>query len=532
MNIKQSIIAGLIGFIFVMAINTYIGYSSAGQMGAMLNYIAGPAWDTADGAMEGQIELEKQVITIQRLYTKKIDANQARDQLDKAIARENEALGRMKRQMLIDAKTLKQLDTHLINYHQARDSLFAQMVGGNVDEENFREFDSLVFTLLDFVSDLEESADNKVEGETTKISGLEVDAKTKLVFGLLLSIAIAVIAFSLSIKMIFNPIAKVTDQLRSLSLGSGDLTARLPGANENTEMGSLAHAFNIFVQKLQDLINQAQNSNHSLMAASTQITHSITKTAVGVNTQFEEISRVADAVKKISYSLDKVGDAADRANQASERAAESTHTGNHLVILAQQGVDQVATEVDKASQVLSLLVADSTNIGSMLEVIRSIAEQTNLLALNAAIEAARAGETGRGFAVVADEVRNLASRTQESTKEIEAIITNLSSGSVKAVEVMNGAQKQALVIKERIAKTSDAFTQIVNIVDQIKTMNADIARASENEKHEMTQINNSMNNILTQARSNYDAGKFAENARKHLEEQVIKLEALLQQFRA
>ena len=267
------------------------------------------------------------------------------------------------------------------------------------------------------------------------------------------------------------------------------------------------------------------------MAASAQITQSIATTAQVAGAQLQEITQVADAVQKISDSLYQVGDAAGRANQASEQAVSSTGTGNHIVVLAQQGVDQVASEVDKASQVISSLVADSQNISAMLEVIRSIAEQTNLLALNAAIEAARAGETGRGFAVVADEVRSLASRTQESTKSIETIITNLSTGSAKAVEVMNSAQKQALVIKERIGKTSDAFAEIISVVDQIKTMNADIANASEEEKQQMGHINNTIANILKQARTNQDAGELAQTSQKHLETQVGRVEELLKQVR-
>jgi methyl-accepting chemotaxis protein len=337
--------------------------------------------------------------------------------------------------------------------------------------------------------------------------------------------------FYFALKVIINPVEKVTLQLSVLSAGTGDLTARLPNANSATEVGRLAYAFNTFVQKLQYLIAQVQHSNHSLMAANTQIAQSIGVSSTVAHAQLSEISLVAESVQKISDSLNKVGDAAKRANQASEQAVFSTHTGNHIVVLAQQGVDQVANEVDRASQVISNLVSDSQNISAMLEVIRSIAEQTNLLALNAAIEAARAGETGRGFAVVADEVRSLASRTQESTKSIEGIIANLSSGSAKAVEVMNNAQKQALMIKERIGKTSDAFADIVQVVERIKSMNANIANVSEAEKQEMSGINNNIGKILKQARNNQDAGELAQASRQHLEAQVIKIEELLKQFK-
>jgi methyl-accepting chemotaxis protein len=531
MYIKQSIGIGLAGFILVIGVSSYIGYSAANNMSRMLDYVTGPAWDTADGAMEGQIELEKQIIIVQRLQDKKISLATAREQMTNARAREIDALNRMKQTSLISPAQVQGLNQRMDVYHQSCDALMVLLGGENNEavETAVRQFDSQVDGLLDFISEIEEVADGTVEGESKKIANMKSATQTKLSLGFILGVVMAVVLYLLAKKNILTPIEQVTDKLVELSQGSGDLTARLPA--EDSEMGRLAEAFNQLIQKLQNLISQVQNSNHSLMAASTQITYAVERTAEGVNAQFAEISSVVDAVKKISGSLDTVGEAAVRANKASDAAAESTHTGNHIVVLAQKGVDEVAVEVDKAAQVISHLVADSQNISSMLEVIRSIAEQTNLLALNAAIEAARAGETGRGFAVVADEVRSLASRTQESTKEIEAIIANLSSGSTKAVAVMSETQKQALTIKERIAKTSETFTHIVNVVDQIKTMNAEIARTSDDEKREMAQISKSMQAILEQARSNHDAGNTANVSRQNLEDQVVKINNLLQQFR-
>lgn len=532
MNIKKAIVVGLLAFVSVICVSAYIDYSATRELSRMLDYITGPAWNTADGAMEGQIELEKQIITLQRLHIKKIEQGSARLLLDNAQAREAEALDRMKSQGLLDVTQVSDFNNKLTAYHQLRDQLFNSLASDSQDIEIiFKKFDKEAEELLAFISQLEESADHKVEGETKAIADLVSAASARLAFSLVLSLAMAGLIFYLAVKIILNPIETLTTQLDSLGGSSGDLTVRLPNENKDTELGRLACAFNKFVHKLQLLIGQVQSGNHSLTAASTQITQSITTNSSVASAQLTEISLMAEALQKISDSMFKVGDAAEQANQASEQAVLSTHTGNHIVVLAQQGVDQVANEVDKASQVISNLVADSQNISAMLEIIRSIAEQTNLLALNAAIEAARAGETGRGFAVVADEVRNLALRTQESTKSIESIIKNLSTGSSKAVEVMNSAQKQAFVIKERIGKTSDAFADIVRVVERIKAMNAHIAHASEDEKQEMAQINASINIILTQAHSNQEASELAQVARQHLEAQVLKIEELLKQFR-
>ncbi len=531
MSIKQSIIWVILGFVALIGINTFVGLSTTHKLGRLLDYISGPAWNAADGAMEGQIGLEAQIIALQKLYHREKNFAEVQAQFDAAVAMEEEALGRMKKSGLMGESTVARLDQLLTQYHQTRNALLEKLKTGNEAATEYQQLNSLMDQLLAFISKMEEEADGKVESETGNVANVQSLAKIELLGALLVSVILAIIIFQFANKVIVQPISRVTDNLRELASGSGDLTARLSGENQNTEVGRLSHAFNLFVGKLQHLIGQAQQSNKSLTEASVQITQSIDQTAKGIEVQFSEISHVVSAVDQISSMLDKVVDAAVQASDASIQATNTTGAGNDVVASAQQGVDEVVREVDKASQVISALVADSRNIGSMLEVIRSIAEQTNLLALNAAIEAARAGESGRGFAVVADEVRSLASRTQESTKAIETIIANLTSGSGKAVEVMGDAQQKALVIKARISDTSNAFSNIVVAVDQIQKMNTQIARATGEEKHSMQQITGSMNTILQQARRNHDAGEQVTRSREHLELEARKLDGLLREFR-
>ncbi|WP_052417744.1 methyl-accepting chemotaxis protein [Cellvibrio mixtus] len=531
MSIKQSIIWVVVGFVALIGINTFVGLSTTHKLGSLLDYLSGPAWNAADGAMEGQIGLQAQIIALQKMYHREKNFAEIQTQFDAAVAMENQALERMKNTGLMGDAIVARLDQLLNQFHQTRDVLLEKLKTGNEAAAEYQQLNSLMDQLLAFIGEMEEDADGKVEGETGNVAHVQSLAKIELLGALSVSVVLAIVIFIFANKVIVQPISKVTDNLRELASGSGDLTARLSGENRNTEVGRLSHAFNLFVAKLQHLIGQAQQSNKSLTEASVQITQSIDQTAKGIEVQFSEISHVVSAVDQISSMLDKVVDAAVQASDASIQATNTTGAGNNVVVSAQQGVDEVVREVDKASQVISALVADSRNIGSMLEVIRSIAEQTNLLALNAAIEAARAGESGRGFAVVADEVRSLASRTQESTKAIETIIANLTSGSGKAVEVMGDAQQKALVIKERISDTSSAFSNIVVAVDQIQKMNTQIASATGEEKHSMQKITQSMNTILQQARRNQDAGEQVSRSREHLELEARKLDGLLREFR-
>jgi len=531
MKIKHSITVGIAAFIAIVSINTFVGYSISQKLGGLLNYISGPAWNAADGAMEGQIGLEAQIILLQRIYYKEITYSQARQELEEAIAFEDEALGRMKSSGLMSKGTVSTLNAQLEEFHHTRAALLNKLQQDRPASQEYEKLNKHIDTLLGFIGEMEEEADGKVENETANVQEMQDAAQMKLIMAFTGSIALAIIFFVMANKTILQPIFTVTDNLRGLASGTGDLTVRLQQDKSDSEMGQLSQSFNVFVEKLQGLIARAQSSNQSLTAASTQITESLSQTARGVDVQFKEISHVAEAVERISQTLDRVVMAADRANGASEEAAATTKTGTGIVASAQQGVDEVVQEVDNASQVLESLVADSRNIGGMLEVIRSIAEQTNLLALNAAIEAARAGESGRGFAVVADEVRNLAFRTQESTKAIEGIIANLTLGSAKAVDVMTGAQQKALVIKERIANTSNAFSGMVSVVGQIKQMNSDIAAASDEQKKGMQQITLSMNSILQQARKNHEIDEQVIQSRQHLEHEIHQLGGLLRQFR-
>jgi methyl-accepting chemotaxis protein len=531
MKIKNSIYLGFAAFLSITFINTWVGYNAANQLSAMLNYIAGPAWNAADGAMEGQIGLESQIIVLQKVHHKEMTPAEAKPIFESGIAMENDSLARMKDSKLISDKTITELNQSLKQYHQTRDGLWRLLQNNQDSETEYKALNNQVSDLLSLIGKMEEEADSKVEGETEHLEAIKQNAEFGLLMVLIIGVVLSVMFILFANKVVLKPIDSLTNNFRGLSSGTGDLTVRLPDADQRTEMGQLADSFNQFVQRLQALINQAQNSNNSLLAASTQITNFINRSASGSTTQLSEISQVAESINKIAQALEKVGDAANDANKFSEKAVDTTQSGNSIVVSAQQGVDDIVSEVENASSVIAALVSDSQNISSMLEVIRSIAEQTNLLALNAAIEAARAGESGRGFAVVADEVRNLALRTQESTKAIEEIISNLNMGSSKAVTVMNDAQNKAMLIKERIAKTSGAFANIVAVVEQIKVMNAQIATASDEEKQDMQSIRNSMNTILELARHNREVGEEASQSRLHLEREVQKIDNLMRQFR-
>jgi methyl-accepting chemotaxis protein len=337
MNIKQSIMLVVVGFIALIGINTFVGFSASQKLGGLLDYISGPAWNAADGAMEGQIGLEAQIIVLQKLYYNEKKLTDVQRILDEAIAMENDALGRMKQSGLMGQSTVSKLDQQLSNYHATRSALISKLQAGEQAADEYNRLNDQLDELLSFIGDMEEEADSKVESETGNVAQLQSSASIKLFSAMLISVVMAIIIFIFANKMIVQPVARVTDNLTELASGSGDLTARLPDENQSTELGRLAYAFNRFVEKLQVLISQAQSSNHTLTAASVQITHSINQAAKGCDTQLHEISQVANAIDRISNTLERVAEAAVGANRASTDATTITSAGNKVVASAQLG---------------------------------------------------------------------------------------------------------------------------------------------------------------------------------------------------
>ncbi len=530
MSVKQSFLLGVVIFIVIMVINTLVGWRSVERLNAMLDYLGGPAWNTADGAMEGQIGIEAQIILLQRIYYKETTLAQTQASLDEAIAMEQQALTRMVSSGLMAQTTVKQMQQLLNQYHSSRKTFLNQVASGEDTDASFKQLDSHQDELLEFIGQMEEEADSKVEGEMQQVALLKKRALQMLLGALLISVILALLVYALALKKILAPLDSVTQRLQHLASGNGDLTQRLEGAGQSNEIALLAAAFNEFADKLQQLIHKAKASNHALTGVSSEISQGIGAAAQGIEVQLHEVSQVASAMEQISTMLESVVGTAAEANQSTQSAVDATNDGNKVVANAREGVEEVVQELDRASQVLTEVTSDSRNIGGMLEVIRSIAEQTNLLALNAAIEAARAGESGRGFAVVADEVRNLAQRTQESTGAIEKIIVNLTQASGKAEAAMSQAQSRAGIIRERIANTSQAFAKISSVVQEIRQGNQMIASSTEDERKAMAQITQSTGAILNQARSNQQTGEKINSTRKQLEQEIQQLNGLLGQF--
>ncbi|MGH1485711.1 MAG: methyl-accepting chemotaxis protein, partial [Cellvibrionaceae bacterium] len=333
-----------------------------------------------------------------------------------------------------------------------------------------------------------------------EIAKLEADQSKQIsstiISTIIVSSFLAVILIMLSLALtntIVNPLRDITDRLNHIASEEGDLTQRLD-VKTNDEVGSLATGFNLFVEKVHTLVRKTAETAVAVTDSADKSNELSSQITASVSNQQHQTDMVTTAMNEMSHSAQEVSSSAAHAASSADAANNSCRDVKSVVATSIDSVKSLVNEVDKASGVINNLKEDVGEIVSVLDVIRGIAEQTNLLALNAAIEAARAGEQGRGFAVVADEVRTLASRTQDSTQEIQGMIERLQNGSEEAVTVMQSSKAAGEETVGHSASAGARLDEIVEAVSAINTMNSQIANSAK----EQSQVSESINENLTQ----------------------------------
>ncbi len=279
-------------------------------------------------------------------------------------------------------------------------------------------------------------------------------------------------------RSIVSPITKTVDVMHNIAEGDGDLTARLDESRSD-ELGELAEWFNTFTEKVQSLIINIRKEADELESTASQMKNISSENAKGAIRQQQAINKVTDSMNEVKDSAENVAENAITAEKAANKVNEATINSANVMSRTKDSILHVADQVNQATETINELEATSETIGSVVGVINSIAEQTNLLALNAAIEAARAGEQGRGFAVVADEVRALASRTQQSTTEINQIIEKLQSNAEAAVEAMKAGNESVETSVTDAESATAALDMIKTEIGNITEINQHISHSAQ-----------------------------------------------------
>ena len=330
-------------------------------------------------------------------------------------------------------------------------------------------------------------------------------------------------------RAIVGRVTLTAQTMHDIATGEGDLTRRLPAGRD--EIGRLAKGFNEFAAKIQEVIMRAIEALDQVNGKVQRLKVLSEQTSRGADQQQNDTQQAASAVTEITASVQEVA----RNTAAAAKKAEDVNTeasnGRRVVAQTIDAMDNLANEVESATQVIHRLQEHSHEIGEIVDIIKQIAEQTNLLALNAAIEAARAGEQGRGFAVVADEVRTLAARTQESTKRIEVMIGTLQGGTQEAVAAMDRGRALAKGGVEQAAGAGASLEQVTQAVGAMSDMNTQIASAAEEQSATVEQINKTISAIHHIAEENAAGAQQTHSAINELVALNKELQGLMRQFK-
>ncbi|WP_312225065.1 methyl-accepting chemotaxis protein [Stutzerimonas nitrititolerans] len=293
---------------------------------------------------------------------------------------------------------------------------------------------------------------------------------------------------------LLRPLMLIKRSLDDMAQGDGDLTQRLP-VTSSDELGDLARSFNRFVEKIHSLVKQVSGTTTQLAGLVGAVASQAQRSEQAMAAQRHETDQVATAINEMSAAAHEVAMSAQRAAEAAQETDQQGQAAKRVVDGSVQQIHALVGELRESGESLDGLRKDVQGIVGVLDVIRAVAEQTNLLALNATIEAARAGEAGRGFAVVADEVRALASRTQQSTVEIQGMVDRLQSTTARTVAGMQHASEQGESTREQSNQAGASLDAIAALIGTINSMNAQIASAAEEQTAVAEEINRSVHHI-------------------------------------
>ncbi|KIP79996.1 chemotaxis protein [Vibrio harveyi] len=383
------------------------------------------------------------------------------------------------------------LDQHN-NYLSARSALY----------NNIANLATKVDSSMSILEQFTTTATNKLNESLTDAGDIYSAGVTKAIV-----IAVIVVLFATAIgyhiaQSVREPLTRILKVLESLT--EGDMTQRIDN-RYNNEFSRVSGHINTLADSLHNILVKLNDASDNLASTASTNEQTSSQAQSKLNAQREQTATVATAMTEMSHSVQEVAQSAQGSLEMVQRVETASDQGRNVMNSNISTINQLETRLNESVSAVSELQKMSGQIGSILDVIRNIAEQTNLLALNAAIEAARAGEQGRGFAVVADEVRVLASKTTQSTTEIEAMISNLQSSSQSANQVIQSCMSDMEMSVEQASKANSSMEEIQALIIEISQMSTHISQAAAEQSETSADIARNIEDINSIADESYHA---------------------------
>ena len=370
------------------------------------------------------------------------------------------------------------------------------------------------------------------------LAGIEKDivfsdlvvAKYEAAVAAFIATLLSILVTLLVAQVLYRPILTLKSTILALTEGQGDLTQRM-SVTARDDLGLISEGVNQFISNLQSMMLEVREVTNHLSSNVEQMQEQSQHSSSILKSHVKETELVVTAIEEMNATAESM--ASDAANTAdlTQKANQAGKMSKSTVREAQHNVQALVDDVSVASEHVNKMATQTDGINTILGVIGDIAEQTNLLALNAAIEAARAGEQGRGFAVVADEVRNLASRTKESTEEIESALSSLLQGSQSVVGSMESTKEKCVRTAQgagNVAESLDTMTDFVSEINDLSTQIAEAAKEQNSVTQELSRNMNAINDIVCQLDSQ---GQLALEEAQKISDTNIRLSKIVDRFK-
>ncbi len=478
---------------------------------AMLNYLNGRRLGTSDGAAEKAAFKEN---------------------ADQAEARMKQALTLM-RDYPQTTSSARDFEEEYADWRSLSEEVFKLGAAGQFDtaarlnSERVNPQFEVVRTNYDVLGEQIEKIADQVTSEAEQAEHLS----SLILLGLfVIALGASLISAIFGPRLVTTRVEELDRMIGRISDGDGDLTSRLD-TQGGDELSHLAGTFNDLMTKLQNMIGLVKKDVERLNGTADNLSESANRSHAVTNDQGSNLEQIATAVEEMTEALKEVASNSQIALEQTIEAKTRAHDSSGVVKQSVDRIEQLSNSIQHASSVIEALANDSKKIVKVLDVIRDIAEQTNLLALNAAIEAARAGDQGRGFAVVADEVRTLASRTQQSTEDIHAMISGLEKGVQEAVSAIQTGSTEVTTVVELSEDVTRSLAIVDDAVNQTNQMIDYIASATEQQSVVIGDVAESLAVLNDLSGHNIQISDSNKANAKEIDQIAMDLELLVGKFR-